>query len=68
MALFTCGCTTLCDESGAALTRERFVEALCDGFGLAPANILDEIQTDLAGFFKHGRQPDDITILLVQRS
>jgi len=68
LALFTRGCTTLCDESGGALTRKRFGEALCDGFGLAPANVLEEIQSDLAGFFKQGRQPDDITILLVQRS
>jgi len=67
LALFTRGIATLRDGSGAPLNRQRFLGALCDSVGLAPASVLDELQSDLAGFFKHGRQPDDITILLVRR-
>jgi serine phosphatase RsbU (regulator of sigma subunit) len=68
LALFTRGWANLCDESGRAVSRERFIGALCDGFGLAPANLLEELQSDLASFFKRGRQPDDITILLLKHS
>ncbi len=68
LVLFTPGCSTVMDEQGASLTEQRLVNAICDGFGLGPADLLQELQGELAGFFKKGRQPDDITVMLIQRA
>ena len=68
LALFTPGWNTIQNEEGEVLGRQRFTDALCDGFGVAPADLLLELQRDLARFFKSGRQPDDITVMLVQRT
>ncbi|MCP4247285.1 MAG: SpoIIE family protein phosphatase [bacterium] len=67
LALFTPGCQQLRDESRQSLPRERFVEILLQGAGLTPADALEELQNELAGFFKNGRQSDDITVLLLRR-
>ncbi|MCH7812481.1 MAG: SpoIIE family protein phosphatase [Planctomycetes bacterium] len=67
LALFSCGCLQLTDESRQPVPRERFVEILREGAGLAPTDALEELQHELAGFFKNGRQPDDITVLLLRR-
>ena len=67
LVLFTGGCATVCDESGAALGRERFVDTLCEGFDQPVGALMSELLTDLGGFLKTGRPIDDITVLLVRR-
>ncbi len=67
LALYTAGCFSICDAGGEPLGEERFVESIGDGFGQAAAVALDELVQDQSGFFKDGRQPDDITILLFRR-
>lgn len=67
LALFTAGCSTVCDADGNALGWERFTESIKDGFGQTAGVALDELIQDHSAFFKHGNQPDDITILLFHR-
>ena len=67
LALFTLGCQTVSDANGEPLGLERLTESLCDGYGQTATAALDELVQDLAPFFKHGHQPDDITILLLHR-
>ena len=67
LVLFTGGCATVCDESGAALGRERFVDTLCEGFDQPVGALMSELLTDLSGFLNTGRPIDDITVLLVRR-
>lgn len=67
LVLYSPGCLNVCDGEGIQLGRQGFLDALCDGFGLPATTVLEELATDLAAFFKDGRQPDDITILLLRR-
>ncbi|HUU82238.1 MAG TPA: SpoIIE family protein phosphatase [Phycisphaerae bacterium] len=67
LALFTPGCGTACDGSGEALGGKRMVKALRQSAGLPPADQLDELQAELAAYFRDGCQPDDISVLLVRR-
>ncbi len=67
LALFTAGCFAVCDSEGSSLGARRFVESIADGFGQSATVALDELLQDHSGFFKDGRQPDDITILLFHR-
>ncbi len=67
LVLFSPGCASARSVEGDVLGRERFVEALCDGFGLTAARALDGVLSDLQGFVKSGEAPDDITILYMHR-
>ena len=62
------GCLNVCNAEGVDLGRQGFLDTLCDGFGLPPATVLDELATDLAAYFRNGAQPDDITVLLLRRA
>lgn len=68
LVLFTDGCTTARNHAGETLGEKGFVEALSDGFGQPASAALDELLADLAPYFKDGRPPDDITLLLVHRN
>jgi serine phosphatase RsbU (regulator of sigma subunit) len=68
LVLFTSGCHSVMNAAGTRLGEEAFVETLRDGFGQAANVALDELVQDLAAFFQHGRQPDDITILLFHKT
>jgi serine phosphatase RsbU (regulator of sigma subunit) len=67
LALFTGGCYTIQNEAGDPLGHERFLDALCDGFGQTASAAMDGLQMELSEYFSAGRQPDDITILLLHR-
>jgi sigma-B regulation protein RsbU (phosphoserine phosphatase) len=67
LALFTPGCGTMCDGSGQTLGGKRLVRAFRRCCSLPPAEQLDELQAELAAFFKDGCQVDDITILALRR-
>ncbi|HEY3246147.1 MAG TPA: SpoIIE family protein phosphatase [Phycisphaerae bacterium] len=67
LALFTGGCYTIQNAAGQPLGQERFLDALCDGFGQTASAAMDGIQMELSDYFSSGRQPDDITILLLHR-
>lgn len=67
LVFYTPGCRTVLDKQGEPLGDERLVQALCDGFGQSAAEALNEVLSDLGAYFKTGRQPDDITMLVVHR-
>jgi serine phosphatase RsbU (regulator of sigma subunit) len=67
LAFFTPGCANARNKAGDPLGEARLVEALCDGFNRPAAAAMDELVQDLAAFFKNGRLPDDITLLLLHR-
>ncbi|MEE9294515.1 MAG: SpoIIE family protein phosphatase [Phycisphaerae bacterium] len=67
LALFSSGCWAVCDSSGQPLGEERLVESIRDGFGQSAAVALDDLIQDHAAYFRDGRQPDDVTMLLFHR-
>jgi len=67
LALFTRGWGALRDGEGNAVGLQRLIDTLGDGLGLGPADLLEELQGDLRGVFKKGRQPEDVTVMLVHR-
>jgi serine phosphatase RsbU (regulator of sigma subunit) len=67
LALYTPSCAALRNADGRELGNEGFVKALCRGAGLPPADLLDDLQHDLAEYLSGGRQEDDITVLLLFR-
>jgi serine phosphatase RsbU (regulator of sigma subunit) len=67
LVMYTPGCLTITDEQGQNLSRERLEDAVGDGFGQPASTALDELLSDLKGFFKEGRQPDDITLMVLHR-
>ena len=68
VVLYTAGAYSVCDEGGHPLGQSRLVESLCDGFGIPASDALSNFIGDLAGFFRQGRQPDDITLVFVNRA
>ena len=68
IALYTPGSYSVCDEHARALGQDRLVDALCDVFGISASDALNNLLGDLGSFFKHGRQPDDITLVFVHRT
>jgi serine phosphatase RsbU (regulator of sigma subunit) len=67
LVLFTSGCMTARDHSGAELGTKRLIEAVCDTFGQSAPTALQELLADLSSFLKDGSQPDDITVMLARR-
>ncbi|NOT02673.1 MAG: SpoIIE family protein phosphatase [Phycisphaerales bacterium] len=67
LALFTNGCCTVRNAAGRMLGHDGMVENIRDGFGQMASVALDELVRDHAAYFRDGRQPDDITILLFHR-
>ncbi len=67
LAFFTPGCVRVRNEADDVLSEERLVEALCDGFNRPASAAMEELLADLEPFFKRGRLPDDITVLLLHR-
>ncbi|MCB9849279.1 MAG: SpoIIE family protein phosphatase [Phycisphaerales bacterium] len=67
LVLYSPGCLTVSDASGKTLDEEQFTEALADGYGQSASTALADLLSDLRGFFKDGRQPDDITIMVLRR-
>ncbi len=65
--LYTPGCYTVTNRDGAALGKQRFLETISDVFGQSASGVLDELLSELKAFFREGRQPDDITIMVVHR-
>jgi len=43
-------------------------ENLCDGLGDAPGLVLGELASDLADFVSDGKQPEDVTVVLLRRN
>jgi serine phosphatase RsbU (regulator of sigma subunit) len=67
LAMYSQGVLALQDENRAALTEDRLLESLCDGFGMAARTALDETLSDLNSHSEGGYQPADVTILLAHR-
>jgi serine phosphatase RsbU (regulator of sigma subunit) len=67
MVIFTPGCLTVTDRAGSPLGAERFLDSVADSFGQAASVALSDLLSDLKAFFQEGRQPDDITIMVMHR-
>jgi serine phosphatase RsbU (regulator of sigma subunit) len=67
LVLYTPGCLTLTNAGGERLDRQRLEDAIADGFGQPACTALDELLSDLKAFFREGRQPDDITVMVLHR-
>ncbi len=67
LAMYTQGVGKLQNEKGQQLPEDRFLESICDGFGMPARIALDETLTDLSSYSERGYQPDDVTILLAHR-
>lgn len=67
IVLFTPGCLTIADSAREPLGEERFMDGLADGFGQSASVALSDLLSDLKAFFQEGRQPDDITIMVLHR-
>ncbi len=67
IVLYTPGCISVTDSKGECLTESKLLDSIADSFGLPASTALDELLSELESFFKHGRQPDDITIMVLHR-
>ena len=67
LVLFTPGCLTVADPNGNPLGEERFLDGVADSFGQPASVALGDLLSDLKAFFQEGRQPDDITIMVLHR-
>lgn len=67
LAMYTQGVGKLQNDQGRQLTEDRFLESICDGFGMPARNALDETLADLSSYSQRGYQPEDLTILLAHR-
>jgi len=65
--LYTRGIATCTDDQGQRFGEHRFITLVCDGFGQPPTTTLQDVTTELISFFKDGRHPDDISIVLLHR-
>ncbi len=68
LVLYTPGALVVRNEQGEPLGQDRLTEALCDGFGIPASDALNNLLGDLGGYFKQGRQPDDITFVFMHRT
>jgi serine phosphatase RsbU (regulator of sigma subunit) len=67
LALYTRGIASCTDGEGQRFGEHRFITLVCDGFGQTPAATLQDATSELVGFFKDGRHPDDMSIVLLHR-
>ena len=67
LVLYSPGCRTITDGGGDRLGDGPLAGAFCDGCGQSATAALDEVLTDLSGFFSEGYPPDDIIMLLAHR-
>lgn len=67
IVLYTPGATSVIDASGEALGEQRLLEAASDSFGQSASTALDELLSDLKAYYGAGRQPDDITFMVLHR-
>jgi hypothetical protein len=64
----TAGVKTAVNDQGEAFGLSGFEETLCDGLGAAPGHVLSEFATELTDFVEGGACPEDLTVILLQRS
>ncbi len=67
LALYTRGIATCTNDEGQRFGEHRFIGLVCDTFGQPPATMLQDITAEVVNFFRNGRHPDDITIVLLHR-
>ncbi len=68
LVLYTSGVPKMQDSDGHELGEERFLDCLCDGFGMPARKVLNETLADLGSFFETGYRPEDVTIMLAHRT
>lgn len=67
LALFTRGCIKATRGDGEPIGEKRFLAALCKNIGEPAPTALDDFLMETTDYFKEGKTPDDVTILLTTR-
>ncbi|MFQ5429295.1 MAG: SpoIIE family protein phosphatase [Phycisphaerae bacterium] len=67
LAVITDGVDAARSAEGAVFGKDGVDEALCDGVGAVPGQVLSEFAADLTEFLSGGEHPDDITLVLLRR-
>lgn len=68
LVIVTEGVNTAINREHQVLGWAGVKENLCDGLGESPSNMLSDFANDLTEFLQGGLCPDDLTVLLAQRS
>ncbi|NLX12441.1 MAG: SpoIIE family protein phosphatase [Phycisphaerales bacterium] len=68
LVLYSRGVTSVADQEAQRFGEGRFIQLMCDGFGQTPTATVQDLSDELAPFIDQGSHPDDITVLLVQRT
>lgn len=67
LAIYSRGVATAINSKGEKFSEARFIELVCDGFNQTPGLTIQDISHELADFFREGKHPDDITLMLLRR-
>ncbi|MCA9249678.1 MAG: SpoIIE family protein phosphatase [Phycisphaerae bacterium] len=67
LVLYTPGCWTVANEEGKSIGRGQLINAISDLFGQPASSALDELLSDFRAYFALGRQPDDVTFMILHR-
>ncbi len=68
IALATDGVNLAVNGSEEVFGLAGLKENLCDGLGDTPGLVLGELATDLTDFVSDGKQPEDITVVMLRRN
>jgi hypothetical protein len=68
IALATDGVNLAVNDSEEVFGFAGLKESLCDGLGDAPGLVLGELASDLTDFVSAGKQPEDITVVMLRRN
>jgi serine phosphatase RsbU (regulator of sigma subunit) len=67
LILYSRGVTNVFNAEGNRFGEARFIELICDGFGQPPTTTIQDLTDEVTSFIEHGRQPEDITVLMLSR-
>ncbi len=67
LVLYSRGVTNVFNADNERFGEVRFIELICDGFGQPPATTMQDLTDEVTAFLEHGRQPEDITVLMLNR-
>jgi len=66
LVLFTGGADSLTNASGQNYGRQRLLDSLAGSCSQPVVSMLDELTTEIRVYRHGGKQPDDITVLLLR--
>lgn len=67
LLICTDGAKNAKNQAGEALGIAAIEDEVCDGLGDTPSHVLRDFAADLAEYVEGGRQPNDVTVVLLRR-